>query len=364
VLAYTGELEEWKHSRDSDATPPPSVPRRRHLVTRKAVLVPLALALAISAALLLSRDENPAACRIADDAFIILNRHGRELWRKTVPGLGHLPSANRTWVGDLDGDRKSEVLIAAPASMGEARDLACYSSNGRERWRFVPGRAVHTATRSFSPAFTVQGFIVERLERTGPPRIVVIGAHQLDYPCQLAILSSRGEMVREYWHSGHLSHVEAVDLDANGQVELLAAGVSKAYKTATLLVFDPNTLDGASAEEDAAYQLQGFREGTERARVLFPRSCLSRREPFTNLERVWHEPGEIDIEVDHALGEGNASVYYRLNLDLTLKDVSIATSFEHTHGILHSEGILDHPLNERDIAELRAIRYLKGPLGS
>jgi hypothetical protein len=362
VLAYTAELEEWKRSRDSDTALPAPLRRWRQVVTRKVFLVSLALALAISIALLWSRDENPAAYRVADGAFVILNDHGRELWRKAFPGLGQFPSPGMAWVGDLDDDRKSEVLIAAPAPMGEARELVCYSGNGRERWRFVPGRAVHTATRSFSPAFVVKEFIVERLERTGPPRIVVIGTHQLEYPCQLAIISSRGELMREYWHSGHLSHVEAVDLDGDRQAELLAAGISKAYKTATLLVFDPNSLDGASLEEDAAYQLQGFRAGTERARVLFPRSCLSRREPFTNVERVWHEPGEIDIEVDHALGEGNASVYYRLNYDLTLEDVSLASSFEHTHGILHSEGILDHSLGDRDIAELRAIRYLKGPL--
>jgi hypothetical protein len=51
--------------------------------------------------------------------------------------------------------------------------------------------------------------------------------------------------MRKYWHSGHLSHAEAVGLGGDRQVELLAAGISKAYKTATLLVFDPNTLDGA-----------------------------------------------------------------------------------------------------------------------
>ena len=55
-------------------------------------------------------------------------------------------------------------------------------------------------------------------------------------------------------------------------------------------------------------------------------------------------------------------MYYRLNYDLTLKDVSIASSFEHTHGVLQSQGILDHSLGEMDIAELREMEYLKGPL--
>jgi hypothetical protein len=321
-----------------------------------------AIVLAVVIALVWRRDGNPATYRVADDAFVIVNRHGRELWRKAFPGLRQFPSVGLAWIGDVDGDGRSEVLIATPTAVGEARELVCYSGNGRERWRFVPGRTVHTATRTFAPAFVVRGFIVERLDRTGLPRIAVIGAHYLEYPCQLAILSGRGRLLREYWHSGPLSHVEAIDLDGDRQVELLAAGISKANKTATLLVFDPNTLDGASVEGDAAYQLQGFRAGTERARVLFPRSCLNRREPFTNLERVWHEPGEIDIEVDHAIGEGNASVYYRLNYDLTLKDVSIASSFEHTHGVLQSQGILDHSLGEMDIAELREMEYLKGPL--
>jgi len=57
--------------------------------------------------------------------------------------------------------------------------------------------------------------------------------------------------------------------------------------------------------------------------------------------------GEIDIEVDHAIREGNASAY---------------CSLEHTLGVQESEGIVDHPLGEEDIAGLRAILYLKGPL--
>lgn len=81
----------------------------------------------------------------------------------------------------------------------------------------------------------------------------------------------------EYWHSGHLPHLSVADIDGDSHPEILLAGASSGYRQATLIALDPGRVFGASSEMDGeALQIQGFRPAREKARLLFPRSCVNR----------------------------------------------------------------------------------------
>ena len=45
--------------------------------------------------------------------------------------------------------------------------------------------------------------------------------HDLYYPSQVVLLAPDGRLLHEYWHSGHLNHLQAADLDGNGRIEFV-----------------------------------------------------------------------------------------------------------------------------------------------
>jgi hypothetical protein len=105
----------------------------------------------------------------------------------------------------------------------------------------------------------------------------VTSHHATFHPNQVALLSPSGKLLGEYWHSGRLPNLEIVDLDGDGTPEILLGGVSTGYRSATLVALDPAAVRGASAEKETPEdQIVGFAPATEKARLLFPRTCINR----------------------------------------------------------------------------------------
>jgi hypothetical protein len=263
------------------------------------------------------------------------------------------------WFGDLDGDGRTEVLFAAvTGGRDETLPLICYSHDGAERWRFVPGRTVRTTTETFASPFRILDFAVTPVGKQHLLGIVVVSQHYLYYPTQVALIAPDGRLLREYWHSGGLALPLVAEI--NGTSAILLLGLNNATKAATLVALDPDTMSGASVETNPAYQLQGFAQGHEVARLLFPRSCMNRiLEPLANGAALWRGPNEIDVEVRHRLNPPTASIYYHLNPDLSLKSMTVGSSFEQSHQTLHATHVLDHRLSATEVAGLRNIIYVK-----
>lgn len=110
-----------------------------------------------------------------------------------------------------------------------------------------------------------------------PPIVLVIGIHGFNYPSYVAALSARGEVLREYWNSGHLHDAVLADLDSDGQRELYIHAIHNPTRSTSLIALDPYDFGGASRESDADYQLLGLGAPRELGRVLLPASELTRR---------------------------------------------------------------------------------------
>jgi hypothetical protein len=169
--------------------------------------------------------------------------------------------------------------------------------------------------------------------------------------------------LREYWHSGGLNRPVVPDAAADGVSRIMLGGVHNASKNAVVVVLDPDTMAGASIEENPAYQLLGFPAGVEVARLLFPRSCMNKLlEPFAVVPMLWRESGFVNVEVRQRLSPNiGASVYYQLDRDLRLKSMTVGSSFEGVHKELFATGVLDHAFSSAEEAELRKIIYLPAP---
>ncbi len=368
------ELEAWRDSAREAAQPSIDTPvhRRRSLRIAAAVLVVVACSLGVYLAI--GHTGRPALFRVEQNALIVTDRRGAEIWRRVfrdplsvdmyVARFGNHQPQQPVRFDDLDGDGHIETLfLEEPVQHPpEGTVLHCFSDAGAEKWRFIPGRTVSTPGDAKEPSvyarpYSVQQFSVVPLRNGKGRGVVVSSGHAEYYPNQVALLSPRGELIREYWHSGGLSAMEIGDLNGDGRVKIYLGGVSNAYKQATLVVLALDDFRGASVEtEHPAYQLHGFAPGNEIARILFPRTCISRKfQPFNYVTHFLMRPDSLTVYVGE---RQNAPILYHLGRDLSFQGAEFEFAFRALHAELASSRQLDHSLSSREEAELRNLRYL------
>ena len=365
VWADPDQLERWREA-DLKRSPWWKSPGFSRLY---AALASALLLVAAGAWLLGTRKGPPALFRHELNTLIVTDEQGRELWRKTFeePFLDQVTTDGllenlQAWLGDLDGDGRIELLYTyIPITVQKhGRTLFCFSEEGREKWRFVPGRRVSTAAAEFPPPYQVARFMPLAPGPDRTRKLVVTSIHLAHHPCQVVVLSHQGATLGEYWHSGHLYQIDLADLDGDGTEEILLGGISNGYGAATLVVLDPRDLGGASVEENPDYQLQGFPPGREKARILFPRTCINRKfHEYNWLQELAFSGDRIKLHVRQRQRDFGSIVVYYLDRRLLLIGLEFPDYLRGVHRELEAASQLDHPLTEREIAELRNLRYLK-----
>jgi hypothetical protein len=299
----------------------------------------------------------PADYRIEGSLLIVTDDANREVFRKSFPGFWEHTYADRAkprvWLADLDAQPGREVLFAWwPRNPSlEGTRLICYSADGRELWRFTPGGKVRDARTEFSGTY-----LIEDVAAFGSPpdvRILVTSHNELHYPNQLAALDGSGRLMGEYWHSGHLPRLLVTDLDHDGTPEAIAAGVNNSYNAATLIALPFPQGRSASREPAGDYhQLQGLEAAREKARFLFPRTCISRRlNEFNHAVYLGIlEDGRLRVKVWESLANPGAHIHYTFGPSLSLLASEWDVQLLNLHRSLRAEGKLDHDLSDKETA--------------
>jgi hypothetical protein len=367
IFAYSDELDNWKECTFQKARngrrDPPS--RLRFYVLSIAVLAVIAMALGVWAHVF-GRNE-PFSFRVERFALVVNDSKGQEIWRKPFSQpLDESIYVNKgVTICDIDGDGHQEVLFMHHPSelTSEGATLICFNWRGNQKWRFVPGREVHSATESFPRPYRVWSMAPIKLQREGIYAVVITSIHTPMYPTQVALLSAAdGHLLRDYWHSGYLEHILVTDFDGDGQDDILLGGCNNAYNAATLIMLDPHTMGGASVEEDSRNQLVGFGPGTEKVRILFPRSCINRK--FEN--RNWVSSLELDekglrVNIGEYTESGGrvASSIYKFDHTFRVVNCQFGDDFRIRHAELEATRQLDHHYSPSEDEQLNNIRRLR-----
>ena len=103
--------------------------------------------------------------------------------------------------------------------------------------------------------------------------------------------------------------------------------MSNSQKQATLIALDPRSAHGVAREENAGYQFLDLPIASEAARILFPRSTLSRSDIYNRATRIDSAPTGVTVHVAELATPGSATVFYHLGAKLALKDVSLSDVF-------------------------------------
>jgi hypothetical protein len=351
LVASTEELVAWK----AGSSRPES---RRVRWPWIAVLAAVMLSAVAATYGVVVHGSSPVTWRFAENALVVSDAEGRALWRhvfdRPLEPDAYVPGLDSVWLGDLGDGRQSVLFAEYAVADGAPGILRCFDERGVERWHFVPGRTVRTAHDVFAPPYRFHRFVVGRLGRDHRVRVVVSSFQFPYFPNVVTLLSGDGTVLREYWHSGHLSRIALSDLD--GTMKIYLGGASNARKQATLVVLDPDTIDGASTEP-AAYQLLGFRPGREGARVFFPATCMTRSVDGYNVVRAINvHPDGLTVDVwERTTMPPAASIFYRLDRRLSLVQAQWSDAFVSTHARLYHNGELDHALTPAEAALLQTM---------
>jgi len=291
---------------------------------------------------------------------------GHELWSKTfaekVLGSNGSGTIAKTWIGDVDGDKAAETIVAI--NQLAAHYLVCYSESGAEKWRFTPGRLVRTSKYRIESGFSLPNFEVFRPTPGATPLVVTIAVNY-EFACQVALLTNQGKFVSDFWHAGHIGNqaenLKIADLDGDHRPEILLAGIANSPKRATLVVLSPDHVRGAASENDPDYQFLGLEPGSEKARILFPRSCLNRRtsEPFNWINGVDVLADGIVVGVTELQGEKGVGALYFFDRKLHLERLEPYDQFKIKHQALYSAGQINHPFSEATCFPMSGFQYLK-----
>ncbi len=194
------------------------------------------------------------------------------------------------------------------------------------------------------------------------PRIVVSNIHDPWWPNQLAILDSKGKLLSEYWHSGHLDYLSLADLDGDGRQEIIATGVSNGYHQATLVVLDPDRVFGASTEAARPeLQIHGMGVAQERLRLLFPRSDMNKALfQFNEGGEATFEKGTIRLSVGECLHPQSCPIWYEFDKTFHLVTAYPDESFRSAHAQFYLNSKDSHSFSAEEEAQFRKVRCLVG----
>jgi hypothetical protein len=373
VLAVAKELDAWKRSGPgpqngaTDPVAPVRVRQRRGRIVIAVLVLLLSMGIVIGAWVSLHRGV-PSHLRVERNVLAMLDARGAVMWRypfdrDLIASLYVQQSPNEgtlAQIADVDGDGELEALFVQRVGCSDCpgqNKLYCFSDAGTVEWTFAPGRDLTTASGyHVANSFAVTNVVVLPGRAKG---VLVVAAHNTEEFCQISLVSPTGSLLREYWHVGHLGNTQnsAVigDPDGDGVNLLYLSGISNPRRAATLVVLDPETMDGASKEDAPQKQLSKFATGRERARIFFPRSCVNIAcgGPYNHGRQITLSPGVIGVEVNEGCNQGTGSVHYAVRpTDFTVTQVGFADSFKLLHDRLQTEeGKIDHAFVEAVEAE-------------
>ena len=388
VFAYKDELDQWLEKFTDIKSFPQSSHTRISEGKRIFYFLLAAFAAVAALTLLLSRFGSyslPAGFRIENAQFVVLDERGKELWRFD-PGIENLESEREyrdhfqykkrllarrflphLMIKDINRDRRAEVLfsIQTQDEADEGR-LFCFNHRGRILWEFQAGGVKKFGEEIFSADYRIHGIDVCDLEGDGNLEIVIIANHRFFFPTQLAVLDAEGHILGEYWNAGQLNDIAFVDLNEDGEIEILVAGLNNEYNTGCLVVFDWNRVKGSSPQ-GKDFLCQGCMKGTEKHYILFPRTDVDQVEnPVEAIDMIYPlKTKQIAVKTQWS------TIYYIFNYKLELQDVHLSHLFKQKHRLACFEGKIHSELDAKYEKRLaQGLLYFHGqtwssfPLGS
>lgn len=313
--------------------------RRKYLIGLTVVLIVLLLG---GQRFLSSWDRMPRELKIVGNFLKVFNAGGKELWHYEFQS--DFSSSNQqeisassiqlySIIDDLDGDQDLEVLFGIAGSEDKSLDgsIYCFSASGDLLWRFHDHPRMIYGVEEMDDYYRTNKLISYDFEGDGQEEIIVVFTNIPWYPCRLAILNTKGEVIEEYWHSGYISCMDIIDIDQDGTGEIVFGGTNNDYDQAILGILEYGFISGHSPVDDNNYKPQGITKGTERYYLRFPHwSSLVPLPDNARMNTIYLNDlgqNQIRVKISSSLFSNPPDMWYRLTYDLKSVEFGINDGF-------------------------------------
>lgn len=364
VFAFKSEIDPWNNGRN---VPPAQAvqPRKkwRYLKYFIGILIIAAVIFTAVFFLVLSKEyPQPADFKIINSELIILDQDNRELWRYDTGVRNLMPEdvyrkhfqyrklaratsirLPRILIQDLNSDGKNEVLycVAREDQSGGAM-LFLFDSKGKQLWEFRPGKEIKFGSKNYSNDYRIFGVDVYNLDNEEDPEIIIISLQCPYFPSQLVVLSLEGQVLGEYWNSGHIADLVCKDLDGDGIKEIIVGGVNNEFEEGFIAVFDSRDVQGSSPQQKDHYISRSLKPPSMKYYIRFPRTdvdILKNEYEFCSQLRLL-DNGNISVTMRESY------LIFEFNPNFELVDIDLTVNFQFMHRQAVREGKIASTLNK------------------
>jgi|GEM_PF-5553624 len=205
-------------------------------------------------------DGNPSYAEVKDNVLTVYNAQGQILFTKPAVGT---PNYNQSsdylhehirpfLIADIDGDGINELLTNLYNRKVEetTNSLICYSNKGIELWRYSMKFSlahlddiVRHATQNLIIDFNV----IPATANSKPRLFVTVNDPTFMPSCIVEIDPFNRRELHAYWHPGAVNKIFPYDINNDGKMELLIAGINNVEEAVFLAGINPDKMNGASA---------------------------------------------------------------------------------------------------------------------
>ncbi len=285
-------------------------------------------------------DDNPvyAIANPATNGLEVYNRDSTLLWADVLSCPISKITSDNLWATcfgrlyDFDSDGKNEVVFLPRIDevCNDRALLRFYSHDGQLRWMrnaAILGRYPKDTTGVQYDA----GYLGIAETRNGP--IIISTVYQeLPARAHLRLWNPNGDSLGWYIHWGHGVVQKMIDIDRDGQQEILFTGFYNRKKCVALLVLRPDSIQGFSPiEPGIENEYPWWIPGNQVGYILFPKSdigCLPGELPMG-----YNSPGPNGIRL---ADDGQIQVH-----------ISESVKFEYTPSLIYT---IDHRLRVIKVA--------------
>jgi hypothetical protein len=238
---------------------------------------------------------------------------------------------------DIDNNGSKEILFIIKEKLDVTENIfVCLSRKVKKLWEYRAGREVVNEKNQFNHIFKIRGFGLKDFNGDLIKEIVLIKNH-ISAPLSWAIiLNSKGEIIREYKHSGKFNDFMVLDLNDDGIKEIILAGYNSDNRCPCCVILECTFRKGGlphGDEENTGKNKQNF---PLIYCIDFPTNDLMNELPVNSFTLTQISTSESNSEIKKIIFKSNIITFY-FNFNLMLVDIE----FQHRIYLEFNEYIED-----------------------